>query len=61
MRLQHVSGTIAGITRVRRSNGFAYRPPAGVRRLDAKTLDRIRKLAIPAAYWPSQRRARPLD
>ena len=48
--LVHVSDDAPGIRRVRSGKGFAYRRPRGGSVRDAKTLERIRKLAIPPAY-----------
>ena len=39
-----------GVTRVRRGDGFAYRDPSGADETDARTLERIRALAIPPAW-----------
>jgi len=48
--LVYVSDTAAGIRRLRRGNGFAYRAPDGRPLRDADELARIRALAIPPAY-----------
>ena len=39
-----------GITRVRQGDGFAYRDPSGAGETSARTLERIRALAIPPAW-----------
>jgi DNA topoisomerase-1 len=48
--LVYVSDEEPGIQRVKRGKGFTYRGPDGSTISDAKTLARIRKLAIPPAY-----------
>ena len=48
--LLYVSDTAPGIRRVRSGKGFAYRNARGGAVRDARTLDRIRALAIPPAY-----------
>ncbi|MBV9749241.1 MAG: DNA topoisomerase IB [Acetobacteraceae bacterium] len=48
--LHWVSDKKPGITRVREGEGFAYRGPDGSPVTDERTLERIRKLAIPPAY-----------
>lgn len=48
--LLYVTDARPGITRRKAGKGFAYRLPNGERVTDAKTLGRIRKLAIPPAY-----------
>jgi DNA topoisomerase IB len=48
--LVYVSDAEPGIRRVRSGRGFAYRRPRGGRVRDARTLARIRSLAIPPAY-----------
>jgi DNA topoisomerase I len=50
MRLRHASDAIPGISRLRQPGGFVYRHPDGSRVVDAPTLERIRKMAIPPAY-----------
>lgn len=48
--LVYASDTAPGIRRVRSGKGFAYRRPRGGAVRDARTLARIRQLAIPPAY-----------
>ena len=48
--LRYVTDTTPGLTRQRRGRGFVYRTPHGRLVRDAKTLDRIRRLAIPPAW-----------
>ncbi len=48
--LRYVSDADPGIARLRAGKGFAYRAPNGRTVRDAKTLARIRALAIPPAY-----------
>ncbi len=48
--LVYVSDTEPGIRRVRSGRGFVYRRPRGSLVRDARTLARIRALAIPPAY-----------
>lgn len=48
--LVYASDTAPGIARVRSGKGFAYRRARGAAVRDARTLERIRKLAIPPAY-----------
>jgi DNA topoisomerase-1 len=48
--LRYVSDTSPGIRRKRSGTGFTYVGPDGKRITDEKTLERIRKLAIPPAY-----------
>ena len=48
--LRYVSDQAPGIRRVRSGRGFVYRRPRGGVVRDARTLARIRKLAIPPAY-----------
>lgn len=48
--LRYVSDADPGIARLRAGKGFAYRAPNGRAVRDAKTLARIRALAIPPAY-----------
>jgi DNA topoisomerase-1 len=48
--LDYVSDEEPGITRKRAGKGFTYKDPKGRTIKDAKTLERIRKLAIPPAY-----------
>lgn len=48
--LIYVHDEDAGIRRVRRGGGFSYLDGGGARIADAKTLGRIRALAIPPAY-----------
>jgi len=48
--LLYVNDGKPGITRRKAGKGFAYKLPNGEPVTDAKTLDRIRKLAIPPAY-----------
>ena len=48
--LRYVSDQAPGIRRVRSGRGFTYRKPRGGVVRDARTLARIRKLAIPPAY-----------
>jgi DNA topoisomerase I len=48
--LHYVSDKKPGITRIREGDGFAYRNPDGSPVTDERTLERIRKLAIPPAY-----------
>jgi DNA topoisomerase-1 len=50
MRLRHVSDSMPGILRIRRTSGFIYRHPDGPGKIDNETRERIRKLAIPPAY-----------
>jgi DNA topoisomerase-1 len=49
-KLQYVERRRAGITREMGSDGFIYRQPDGTQITDEKTLERLRKLAIPPAY-----------
>jgi DNA topoisomerase-1 len=49
-RLHYVSNTKPGITRRAEPDGFVYFQPDGTRITDERTLQRIRKLAIPPAY-----------
>jgi len=48
--LHYVSDKKPGITRVREGDGFTYYNPDGSPVTDERTLERIRKLAIPPAY-----------
>ncbi len=48
--LHYISDTRPGITRHAGADGFIYRQPDGAEITDERTLDRIRKLAIPPAY-----------
>lgn len=48
--LVYVDGTAPGIRRIRSGRGFSYRRARGGTVRDARTLARIRKLAIPPAY-----------
>jgi DNA topoisomerase-1 len=48
--LRYVHDSDPGIHRHKRGRGFMYRGPKGRPVLDARTLDRIRHLAIPPAY-----------
>jgi DNA topoisomerase-1 len=48
--LRHVSDDQPGIRRVKRGEGFAYEKPNGTPVADERTLERIRKLAIPPAW-----------
>jgi DNA topoisomerase-1 len=48
--LRYVSDSAPGIRRKRAGTGFTYVGPDGRRIADEKTLERIRKLAIPPAY-----------
>ncbi|MCL1636049.1 DNA topoisomerase IB [Luteimonas sp. SX5] len=48
--LRYVSDAEPGIVRLRAGKGFKYRAPSGRAVRDAKTLARIRALAIPPAY-----------
>ena len=48
--LRYVSDGEPGIRRVRRGRAFGYLDARGRRIADARTLDRIRRLAIPPAY-----------
>jgi DNA topoisomerase IB len=48
--LRYVSDTTPGISRERRGKGFRYLSPAHRPVIAARTLERIRKLAIPPAY-----------
>jgi DNA topoisomerase-1 len=48
--LRHVSDEIPGISRRRSGSSFSYRDAKGAVVKDKKTLERIRKLAIPPAY-----------
>ncbi|KQP20239.1 DNA topoisomerase IB [Methylobacterium sp. Leaf100] len=48
--LAYVDESTPGLTRRRSGTGFAYRDPKGAPVRDAKTLARIRALAIPPAY-----------
>ncbi len=48
--LRYVSDTSPGIRRKRSGTGFTFVGPDGRRITDEKTLERIRKLAIPPAY-----------
>jgi DNA topoisomerase I len=49
-RLHYVDGRRPGITREAGTDGFVYRNPDGSLVTDEKTLQRVRKLAIPPAY-----------
>jgi DNA topoisomerase I len=49
-KLRYVSCGDAGILRVRRGKGFAYRLPNGKPLTDARELERIRGLALPPAW-----------
>lgn len=48
--LRYVSDDQPGIKRQKRGKGFRYLTPDGTAVIDPKTLERIRKLAIPPAY-----------
>jgi DNA topoisomerase-1 len=48
--LRYVSDDMPGIRRRRRGKGFSYADPKGSAVRDARTLERIRKLAIPPAW-----------
>jgi DNA topoisomerase-1 len=48
--LIYVDGQGPGITRQAEGDGFVYRSPSGKPITDQRTLERIRKLAIPPAY-----------
>jgi DNA topoisomerase I len=48
--LRYVNDGSPGIRRKRAGSGFSYVDPEGTRITDKKTLERIRKLAIPPAY-----------
>ncbi|MBA2961971.1 MULTISPECIES: DNA topoisomerase IB [Ramlibacter] len=48
--LRHVTDEQPGIARTARGDGFAYRKPDGDAVADERTLERIRKLAIPPAW-----------
>ena len=48
--LRYVSDTSPGIRRKRSGTGFTYVGPDGKRITDQKTVERIRRLAIPPAY-----------
>jgi DNA topoisomerase-1 len=48
--LLYVTDDKPGITRLKRGKGFRYAQPNGLPITDAKTLDRIARLAIPPAY-----------
>lgn len=48
--LVYVTDDQPGITRLKRGKGFRYVLPNGEQVADAKSLERIRKLAIPPAY-----------
>jgi len=48
--LRYVTDSAPGIRRKRAGSGFTYVGPDGRRITDEKTLERIRKLAIPPAY-----------
>lgn len=48
--LRYVRDNAPGIRRRRRGKAFVYLDPRGSRVVDGKTLERIRKLAIPPAY-----------
>ena len=48
--LRYVSDTSPGIRRKRSGTGYTYIGPEGKRITDEKTLERIRKLAVPPAY-----------
>jgi DNA topoisomerase-1 len=48
--LRYVSDTGPGIRRKRSGTGYSYIGPDGKRITDQKTLERIRKLAVPPAY-----------
>jgi DNA topoisomerase-1 len=49
-QLNYVECEAAGIQRIRHGRGFVYRLPSGAARLPARTLERIRALAIPPAW-----------
>lgn len=48
--LHYVDGAVPGIRRKRRGKGFLYRRDDGTQIRDPRTLERIRRLAIPPAY-----------
>ena len=48
--LRYVSDQMPGIRRRRARRGFSYVDPEGRPVRDAKTLDRIRRLAVPPAW-----------
>lgn len=48
--LTYVTDEKPGIRRLKRGTGFRYESPGGEKIVDDKTLQRIRKLAIPPAY-----------
>jgi DNA topoisomerase-1 len=48
--LAYVNGHDPGIGRAKAGEGFVYTRPSGARVSDARTLERIRALAIPPAY-----------
>jgi len=48
--LHYVDARRPGITREKAEDGFVYRQPDGSVVIDEKTLERLRKLAIPPAY-----------
>ncbi|MFL6691401.1 MAG: DNA topoisomerase IB, partial [Ramlibacter sp.] len=48
--LRYVSDEQPGIRRVRHGEGFAFEKPNGTPVTDERTLERIRKLAIPPAW-----------
>lgn len=48
--LRYLPDTVPGITRRKRGHGFSYWLPSGRRLRDARTLEWIRKLAIPPAW-----------
>ncbi len=49
-RLHYVDDSRPGITREATEDGFVYRQPDGSVVADEKTLERVRKLAVPPAY-----------
>ena len=49
--LRYVHDDLPGITRRPCADGFSYFSPKGEQISDEKTLQRIRSLAIPPAYW----------
>jgi DNA topoisomerase-1 len=48
--LVHIADTTAGVVRLRKGKGFAYRTPAGHTLKDKAAVARIRALAIPPAW-----------
>ena len=48
--LTYVTDDVPGIRRRKAGKGWSFRSPAGTPIKDARTIDRIRKLAIPPAY-----------